>query len=158
MESSLWTNSEEYCYVWERLDTKFGLSAFQLTPLEPSTGDTGSSLWRTPNGSDVTGGPMNGERRLAQGHQLNLAEQAATPKLWPTPSCGNFNDGESLESWEARRQKNLAKGINGNGQGTPLGIAAKLGKELPEPSSGSLNPRFVEELMGFEIEHTALKP
>ena len=46
--------------------------------------------------------------------------------LLPTPSAGNFNDGEGLASWEARRQRNLAKGINGNGQGTPLGIAVQM--------------------------------
>lgn len=48
-------------------------------------------------------------------------------KLLPTPAAGNFNDGEDLASWEARRQRNLAKGVNGNGQGTPLPVAvAKL--------------------------------
>jgi hypothetical protein len=118
LESLHWTNSQEYCYVWERLDTRFGLSAFQLTPLGQSTEDNGCSLWRTPNASDVTGGPMDGERRLEQGHQLNLQEQAATPKLWPTP-------------------RSEVAGLHG---------------------SGSLNPRFVEELMGFPIDHTALKP
>jgi hypothetical protein len=85
--SSAWTNSEEFCYVWNRLDTRFGLSAFQLTPLAQSTEGSESSLWRTPNASDVTGGPMNGEARLEQGHHLNLCEQPATPKLWPTPQC-----------------------------------------------------------------------
>jgi hypothetical protein len=50
----------------------------------------------------------------------------------PTPSAGNFNDGESPESWEARRQRNLAKGINGNGQGTPLAMAVRL---LPTPTA-----------------------
>lgn len=54
-------------------------------------------------------------------------------KLLPTPAASNPNDGESLESWEARRQRNLAKGINGNGQGTPLAIAVKL---LPTPMAG----------------------
>jgi hypothetical protein len=52
--------------------------------------------------------------------------------LLPTPNAGNFNSGESLESWEARRQRNLAKGINGNGQGTSLAIAVQL---LPTPSA-----------------------
>lgn len=51
---------------------------------------------------------------------------SACSSLLPTPSAGNFNDGESLESWEARRQENLAKGINGNGQGTPLTVAVQL--------------------------------
>jgi len=44
---------------------------------------------------------------------------------WPTASASLVNDGEAPESWEARRQRNLAKGINGNGQGTPLTIAAQ---------------------------------
>lgn len=55
-----------------------------------------------------------------------------TVSLLPTPTASNPNDGESLESWEARRQRNLAKGINGNGQGTPLGIAVRL---LPTPTA-----------------------
>jgi DNA (cytosine-5)-methyltransferase 1 len=54
-------------------------------------------------------------------------------RLLPTPAASNPNDGESLESWEARRQRNKAKGINGNGQGTPLAIAVKL---LPTPMAG----------------------
>jgi len=53
-------------------------------------------------------------------------------RLLPTPAASNPNDGESLESWEARRQRNLAKGINGNGQGTPLGIAVRM---LSNPSA-----------------------
>src|SRR6185312_624728 len=63
-------------------------------------------------------------------------EFSSLPGLLPTPAAGNFNDGESPESWEARRQANLAKGINGNGQGTPLAIAVKL---LPTPMAGDAN-------------------
>lgn len=62
---------------------------------------------------------------------------SSTPgRLLPTPTATNPNEGESVESWEARRQKNLAKGINGNGQGTPLGIAVKL---LPTPRTSDTN-------------------
>jgi hypothetical protein len=53
-------------------------------------------------------------------------------QLLPTPAASNPNDGESLDSWEARRSRNLAKGINGNGQGTPLAIAVRL---YPTPTS-----------------------
>jgi hypothetical protein len=61
---------------------------------------------------------------MAQGRRpLN---EVVTMSLLPTPAAGNFNDGESVESWEARRQVNLAKGINGNGQGTPLAMAVQL--------------------------------
>ena len=55
-----------------------------------------------------------------------VSESSSSPGLLPTPAAGNFNDGESVESWEARRQANLAKGINGNGQGTPLAMAVQL--------------------------------
>jgi hypothetical protein len=116
--SSRWTSSEEFSYVWNRLDTRFALSAFQLTPLGQSIEGNECSLWRTPNASDVTGGPMDGEQRLAQGHHLNLCEQAATPKLWPTPRKEGYDS---------------------------------------QGSQGSLNPRFVEQLQGFPIDHTALK-
>jgi len=48
--------------------------------------------------------------------------------LLPTPTAGNFNDGESPLSWQARKDRELAKGRNGIG--TPLGIAVQL---LPTP-------------------------
>lgn len=57
-------------------------------------------------------------------------------KAWPTPSASNVNDGESLESWETRRQLNLLKHINGNGQGTPLAIAVKM---WPTPTEDNVN-------------------
>ncbi|MGC4151521.1 MAG: DNA cytosine methyltransferase [Propionicimonas sp.] len=50
--------------------------------------------------------------------------------LLPTPSAGNFNDGEDPDEWEARRQRIKATGVNGNGMGMPLGVAVQL---LPTP-------------------------
>lgn len=52
--------------------------------------------------------------------------------LLPTPAASNPNDGEDLESWEDMRQRNLAKKVNGNGQGTPLSVAVRL---LPTPTT-----------------------
>jgi hypothetical protein len=49
-----------------------------------------------------------------------------------------MNDSESLETFEARRQKNLAKGINGNGMGMPIGVQAKLaGWNSPRSTDGT---------------------
>jgi hypothetical protein len=81
---------------------------------------TAVSMLPTPRARDSKGGALSGD---------GLVDAV---KLLPTPTAGNPNDGESLESWEARRQRNLAKGINGNGQGTPLAIAIKL---LPTPAA-----------------------
>jgi hypothetical protein len=44
--------------------------------------------------------------------------------LWPTASSCIANDGETPETWEARKQRNIEKHYNGNGMGTPLTIAA----------------------------------
>jgi hypothetical protein len=52
--------------------------------------------------------------------------------LLPTPAAGNFNDTESLESWQARRDRQKQLGRNGNGIGMPLGIAVRL---LPTPTA-----------------------
>jgi hypothetical protein len=51
--------------------------------------------------------------------------------LLPTPAAMNPNDGESVETWEARRQRVMLTAANGNGFGTPLAIAIQL---LPTPS------------------------
>jgi len=66
---------------------------------------------------------------------ISAGASSSSPGLLPTPTASNPNDGESLESWEARRQRNLAKGYNGNGQGTPLAIAAM--QLLPTPRASA---------------------
>lgn len=58
--------------------------------------------------------------------------------LLPTPAAGNFNDGEDVDGWLARREAIKAKGINGNGMGTPLAIAVKT---LPTPTARLGTPR-----------------
>jgi hypothetical protein len=121
LESSAWTNSEEYCYVWQILDTPFGCSAFQLTQLAPGISGTESLLWPTPLTSEpkCTGKPDS---------------LLKTAKLWPTPRASDAN----------------SPGIHGNGG---QDLRTVVGRE----GSGSLNPRFVCELMGFEADHTNLK-
>jgi hypothetical protein len=55
----------------------------------------------------------------ASGHHTSEADSGG----WPTPSAKQFE--QDPEAWEARRQRNLAKGYNGNGQGATLDIVAK---------------------------------
>lgn len=91
---------------------------------------TAVSLLPTPAARDW----KSGESNLIGTNSRPLNEVVVN--LLPTPTASNPNDGESLQSWEARRQRNLAKGISGNGQGTPLAIAVKL---LPTPMAGDAN-------------------
>lgn len=51
-------------------------------------------------------------------------------QMLPTPTAANPNDAEDPARWLARRARHRARGINGNGMGTPLSIAVRL---LPTP-------------------------
>ena len=57
----------------------------------------------------------------------------AVELLLPTPAAMNPNDGESVETWEARRARVKVTANNGNGFGTPLAIAVQ--KLLPTPTT-----------------------
>jgi hypothetical protein len=97
--------------------------------------DHGSLCWRTSqlslDGASTTfSGHWPKSGMTAGGHAYALLMSVLPTgendgSLLPTPDAGGFNTGESLESWEARRDRNKAKKINGNGQGTPLGIAVQ---------------------------------
>jgi hypothetical protein len=54
--------------------------------------------------------------------------------LLPTPDAAIFNDGQTVEAYLARKSRELAKGYNGNGGGTPLAMAAALEEEKLWPS------------------------
>lgn len=46
-------------------------------------------------------------------------------KLLPTPAAGNFNDGESAESWQRRKDSHAAKEADATRAGMPLTVAAQ---------------------------------
>lgn len=105
---------------------------------EPMTGNgharnlgAEAKLLRTPTASVTEPKPgIKLDGRSRQDPQVGLIDQVLA--LLPTPAAGNFNDGESLESWERRKAEQAARGINGNGMGTPLAVAVKM---LPTPSA-----------------------
>lgn len=130
-------DSTEYSGTWPRSGTTRGGCAFELPKLEQPTTEIGGSaspsLLPTPLARDWkagTGSPHGKMSRPLSEVALLLPAEPLPARMLPTPTASNPNDGESLASWEERRQKNLAKKINGNGQGMPLGIAVKL---LPTP-------------------------
>ena len=78
------------------------------------------------------------------GHRTDASGCSSSPGLLPTPAASQFNDGESLESWQERNERLRALGINGNGMGTPLSVAVRM---LPTPNAtdGNGGPRAVPE-------------
>ena len=95
--------------TWPRSGMTRNGSAFALPTPEPRTAATACSS--SPSGP----------------------AQPQGSRLLPTPVAGNFNDGESLPTWQARRDRQKKLGRNGNGIGTPLPIAIAL---LPTPMAG----------------------
>jgi hypothetical protein len=98
--------------------------------------------WATPRAGKTTDeNPETWAARQAKGDVATMPLTAQV-KAWATPTP--WQQEESLESFEARRLKNAAKGYNGNGQGTPLDMMVKS-------TTGKLNPRWVETLMGLPV-------
>lgn len=54
------------------------------------------------------------------------ATNATASSFWPTADAQVMNDGESEETWLARREVLKAKKNNGNGMGTPLAMASVM--------------------------------
>lgn len=60
------------------------------------------------------------------------SSSSSTGGRWPTPSASLTNDQEDIESFLARQAVLKEKGINGNGAGIPLTVAARM---WPTPRS-----------------------
>lgn len=156
-ESLFCEHSEPYSEIWPRSGTMRNGQAFELPTREPRTSESVFSFLPAPVASDWKGPNLSGSgsassRSLSTlvdprsellpspnardhkgGNPLGTRHGTTLPdirELLPTPSAGTWNDGEGLDSWEERRERNLAKGINGNGQGTPLSISVQY---LPTP-------------------------
>lgn len=131
---------------------------------------TAASTWPTPMSRDHRSGHSQKSDEELWGKKGKPLERVATTfsVSWPTPSAGNFNDGEDLDNWHARRERQAAKGINGNGMGMTTAIAAAslssaLAPVTPagptsSPERRTLNPLFVEWLMGWPIGWTGSAP
>lgn len=139
--------------TWERPIAGSG-SLFSPTNREPN--------WNTPSTEDMkVDGPIvaarygGGDMKTCDQRLRNQAQHWPTPDAntasysnglfgenlreksvnWPTPDANVMNDGESLESFESRRQRNIAKHDNQNGMGTPLAMKVRLWK-TPHGMSG----------------------
>jgi len=114
-------------------------SGLLLTPDTINRDDkkkTFSHMWRTPMTQDTIDrrNPEYIQRRMDKGLPITLAMEVALRGMWPTPTSHNAK--ETNAPSEAKRN-------------TPT-LAAQIG--------GSLNPTWVEWLMGWPLEWTDLKP
>ena len=115
-------------------------SSWWLDPPAPRGGDApilSGRLLPTPTTRDHKGRNQRNDDTCLQG----AIDRTPLGQLLPTPTAGNFNESEDLDRWEERRRRTAERVGNGNGFGTPLGVAVRL---LPTPRSvdGAAGPDY----------------
>ena len=90
--------------------------SFSKTCLDLFATDSDPSSVDWPRSGSMRNGVCSARTTLEPRTSANGS--GCSPDAWTTPTVWEQN--ESPESFEARRQRNLAKGYNGNGQGVPL--------------------------------------
>ena len=133
--TSHWASSAAFL-TWKASGTAPSHLLFQLAPSAPRIDATASGLWPTPTGQDnpqVRGvGKTIGTKR---GTTLGGAV-----RMWPTPTA--IEDAAGTPAGKMQGMLGNHPDIRGTTQA--------------EWSLGSLNPTWVEWLMGYEIGHTDL--
>jgi len=132
LESSEWNSTR--CYLtWQISVMGFGRLLFQLVPWTRRTDECASGLWRTPDASMTTGGAANALDRKEQGHAISLADQVNTPEMWPSPRASDYK----------------GSGPRGSKSQKHMEDRQYLCATAATAESGSLNPDWVEWLMGY---------
>jgi len=146
LATSAWASMT--CFLtWKDKATPAGRLLFQLAPLTHRTEETGFGLWPTARAADHKGAvnPTAAQKAFNRGFSPNLPEMvtARAAGLWPTPTARDHKGGRKPETLEA----------SGRGSTNSLNDALTC-----QGQHGSLNPTWVEWLMGFPEGWTDLKP
>jgi hypothetical protein len=144
---------------------------WELPMLGRITRGTESGFLPTPVATDAGSGRMNTSTSAGSTPRPTLALMARKD-LWPTPQARDFRSGDKPDSQRAQRK--IAQGWSPNLNDVVLWWptpTAHNAKETNAPSEaqrntptlaaqagGQLNPSWVEQLMGWPIGHTDLKP
>jgi len=172
LASSRW-HSMACLLTWKMKDTTAKRSLYQLAASAPVTAENEFGLWGTPRCADGMAHPLRDPQNIAGKGRSRLEDQVA---LWPTPRAGKTS-GENAETWQKRADA-------GSVATPPLALAVKM---YPTPTvqgaendagpsqfkrntpplnaavhgdqkqTGSLNPAWVEWLMGYPSGWTDLE-
>lgn len=161
-QRSLLEDSDECSPTWPRSGTTVDGQCWELTISAPHISATASGLWPTPV-SDDTG--IRKKRYSQGGTPLSLAVTT-----WPTPTvCGNYNrkgasptSGDGLATAVAKWPTPTS--VSGNQVGRLDEWGGSRSREVMRTLvtatelGGSLNPTWVEWLMGWPLGWTDLRP
>lgn len=133
-------------------------TVYPLPPLAPLTAGTESGLWPTPtanssNQCSVDAALKEAKRLHPQGRWTLMSQVAAMEvhgnRMWPTPAA---RDWRGANGYDTTLNK-LQNGIRAHLDQLPNAVQMAEGKAI----RGTLNPEWVEWLMGFPIGWTDLK-
>jgi hypothetical protein len=121
---------------------------YLLPTLVQNIKDEEYGLWRTPDtGAGGTSGLLKEgktHRQNGQPIQVRLVDQVQNPRLWPTPQASDHRDRGNMSNPSIQRRVEIGKQIS-------------LSQSV-DPTSGQLNPTWVEWLMGWPVGWTDLNP
>lgn len=136
---SLLVDSDEFSETWPRWGLMLDGVSYLLPTVVLNTSENESGLWPTPVATDTKSENMSlslvAKRQAASTRGVRLAE-AMHRTMLPTPTAGNTHTGGNLDEWG---------GSTNPYRGTEIGRLR-------------LNPCWVEQLMGWSTDWTALKP
>ena len=171
-QPSLLGDSDECSVIWPRSGMTAGGQCLELPTLAPPTSATGSGLWVpthcATDARPITGGNLyvtetGTVRHMRPDGKSSNRGLAASAAMWPTPTvCGNYNrkgasatSGDGLATAVMKFPTPSTLGINGGSHSRAA--AVKRGQAVADVNGGSLNPTWVEWLMGWPIGWTDLK-
>lgn len=156
LESSHW-NSTVCLLTWKVSATPRGRLLFQLAPQMPDTEEIEFGLWATMTANDAKGSAYQYSRGDHSKPVLKLTGQA---RLWPSPTAST--GGPEPKGKTGRKLATVVKMFptptaqDAKNNGAPAQMVRNT-KPLNAEIGGSLNPQFVEWLMGYPIGWTDLK-
>jgi hypothetical protein len=166
VHSSLLEDFIEFSGTWPRWGLMRDGVSYRQQPLVRHTKETGYGLWATPAASDGQRGGTITDKMTGQ----SLTQMVNTPSKWPTPQASDNRQRATANS-TARRME-LGKQISLEAAvkfwPTPTAHNSKEGAypaeftrntpTLSAQAGGTLNPTWVEWLMGWPLGWTDLKP
>jgi hypothetical protein len=137
-QGCLFTNTlERFSGTWPRRGLMRNGVCWERTMLAPRTGGSGCGSWPTPMRADARGSAGVGKNELPN-----------AVKAWPTPNTADAN----------RKGADIARRTRAGSGGDDLVTAVRTGGGATPQKIPPLNPSWVEWLMGWPIEWTALEP
>jgi hypothetical protein len=155
-QQSLLEDSELCSVTWPRSGMTAGGQCYPLPMLGRRMKGSDFGFWQTPVADDAC-------NRKAGKWNSRGEPKLSAQVLWPTPTvCGNYNrKGASATSGDglatAVRMWPTPTAHNAKETGAPSQMARDT-VQLGDLMGGSINPNWVEWLMGWPIGHTDLKP